>query len=111
MLYSCTRYHVLNSIYFPCLPVFDLFVFYSETAERRRFETKADEGAKVIGDKEAAVERVDQLTVQAKAQGDSYDALVCVCVVCVYVRVCICVARPVYCGRHSMILLSGVGSL
>lgn len=52
------------------------FFLTSEIAARRRFETKAEEGAKILSEKEAAVRRVDQLTVRAKAQEDSYDALV-----------------------------------
>lgn len=48
----------------------------SETAARVAAEAKAEEGLKVLKDKEAAVGRVDRLTRQAVAQADSYDALV-----------------------------------
>lgn len=48
----------------------------SETAARVAAEVKAEAGAKVLKEKEAAVGRVDHLTRQAEAQADSYDALV-----------------------------------
>lgn len=48
----------------------------SETAARLAAEAKAEEGAKVLREKEAAVGRVDHLTRQAETQADSYDALV-----------------------------------
>ncbi|CAM9111645.1 unnamed protein product, partial [Ectocarpus sp. 6 AP-2014] len=47
----------------------------SETSAREAAEGKAREAAKVLEEKEAAVARVDQLTRQAAAQGDSYGVL------------------------------------
>ncbi|CAN0149185.1 unnamed protein product, partial [Ectocarpus sp. 12 AP-2014] len=47
----------------------------SETSARKAAEGKAREAAKVLEEKEAAVARVDQLTRQAAAQGDSYGVL------------------------------------
>lgn len=75
-LFTCLGLDVTTIASCCCCGCFLLGFHYSEKTARLVAEAKAEEGSKVVKEKEAAVGRVDHLTRQTEAQADSYDALV-----------------------------------